>query len=514
MRVYVPLFLFTSLLAAQTVEVEVYDSVTGAPVAGAYVTENAMGAANAPVSRTDVAGHFRSTLPDAGINRNLSLIIARAGYLWAYRSVMPQSNQSLTVVRIPLTPAAVISGKLVDEDGFPVDRASVQAVTYRLMDGKRRLVPVASVSSNDLGEYRLTGLSAASYHIWIQSSNARNWDERYVSQFIDGGLQPGDKNLVEVKAGQEHSGVDGKLRMYEGVTVAGRVVVPEGAAVSQTHVDLNVPNSSLFDFFAANTQTDGSFQFRHVPPGSYILRARTSNQTNEIHAGDLLVTSPLEVETSDVTGLVLTPHVVQPIDLAGTVVQQGGGTPQAVLVVARGTNGEGASAHSAEDGSFVLKGLLPGHYSLRVQPDYQAIVQRAVTTAASPFTFPSSARLGEQEVLETGFAIDSAPAGPLQITMKLPIRITGQVVDSAGNPVPGANLLAFSDQGPQGAGVSDEKGTFQMTVRTAGDYRILATTDRTSSYDLEYLKAHEKDSQALRIVEGQNPPVTVRLPAQ
>lgn len=507
MRVCIPLFLFGSLLAAQTVEVEVIDSLTGAPVAGAYVADNGAGSASATVSRTDVAGHFSFTRPSSPFIP-LGLTVSRAGYLTSYPSIATKANQSVTTVRIPLTPAAVITGKLVDEDGFPVDHANVQAMSYRVVDGERRLRWAVSAVSNDLGEYRLKGLSAGSYYIGVQPGHARTWDGRYLFQFIDGALQPGEKNLIEVKAGQERSGIDGTLVKHEGITVAGRVVVPEGTPARQLLVearDAVTRNSS-----SALVQSDGAFQFRHLPPGSYTLLARTQNQSGEIRVGDVLAKSQLQVGTSDMTGLLLAPHAVQPIDISGTVVQPGGGTPQPTTVVVSGPYGTGISARSAEDGSFTLKGLLPGSYSVRVQPDYQAIRMRG--TASMPF--PSSARFGEKEVLESGFELDDTSAGPLQITLKQPILITGSVVDGAGNPVPNTIVSVISDRDLQGSQTSDAKGAFQFGLRTAGDYRIYTASDQSLIPDFEYIKMHEKDSQPLRIVEGSNPPVIVRVPSQ
>ena len=504
MRVCIPLFLFGSLLAAQTVEVEVFDSLTGAPVAGASVIDN--GAGNA-VSRTDVAGHFRTTRTASPVI-SFGFTISRAGYLTAYPSIASKPNQSVTNVRIPLTPAAVISGKLVDEDGFPVDHANVQAMSYPVMDGERRLRWVVSAVSNDLGEYRLKGLSAGSYYIGVQPGHARNWDGRYVFQFIDGALQPGEKNLIEVKAGQERSGVDGTLAKHEGITVAGRVLVPDGVTARQLLVD--VQDSVARNFSSALVQSDGAFQIRHLPPGSYTLRVHTQTQYGEVRAGDLLATSPLEVETSDMTGLLLAPHAVQPVDISGSVVQPGGGTLQPMTIMVHRSSGGSTSANSAEDGSFTLKGLLPGHYIVSAQPDYQAIRTRDAASIA----FPSSARFGEKEVLESGFEVDGTSTGPLQITLKQPIMIAGQVVDGAGNPVPNAFVAVISQWGPQSSRISDAKGTFQFGLRSAGDYRIYAASDQALIPDFGYIKVHEKDSQAVRIVEGQNPPIVVRLPAR
>ena len=74
-------------------------------------------------------------------------------------------GQTLSDIIFRLAPAAVISGRVFDEDGEPVAGASVQAMRYRYMEGKRELVPMGMDRSDDQGEYRIFGLAAGQYFV-------------------------------------------------------------------------------------------------------------------------------------------------------------------------------------------------------------------------------------------------------------------------------------------------------------------------------------------------------------
>src|ERR1017187_10492859 len=153
-------------------------------------------------------------------------------------------------------------------------------------------------------------------------------------------------------------------------------------------------------------------------------------------AGDLLGEQQLRVGGADERGIVLKPHEVQAVDLAGTVVIEGGGNPPPMHIGLRGVYGPGVSARSNEDGSFVLKDLLPGHYDMQIIPD--TIVNGTVEPGSiAGASYPVSARLGENEVLQTGFDLDGPPASSLRITVGSHwIEIGGKVLDASGGSLP------------------------------------------------------------------------------
>src|SRR5262249_5871262 len=129
-------------------------------------------------AKTDVSGGFVAAGLDPGQYR---ITVERDGYIrqeYGQRSLTgPGTSVSVSAgQRLPLefhlTPAGVISGRILDETGEPLYRAAVQAYTYQYRDGKRSLSSVASGLTNDLGEYRLFWLSPGEYFVSVTDQSS------------------------------------------------------------------------------------------------------------------------------------------------------------------------------------------------------------------------------------------------------------------------------------------------------------------------------------------------------
>jgi len=510
MRPYVLLLVFSAAAAAQVTEGDVVNAKTGAPVAGAYVSAGAaMG--GEPVTKTDVAGHFRLPGTSAAY---APLQVVHAGFLRSDRPIRNKTGQAASTVRIELTPAAVISGKILDEDGLPVE-ATVWAVRSRTVDGERKFEPVATAQSDDLGQYRLANLKAGRYWVHTGSGGAGFWDRRYVARYYPGTLRPDDSGQIEVEAGQERDGVDIRLTKYEGVTVSGHVEMPATIAATRRLLPIYLePDPSNLETFYSPQRPDGSFVIRHVPPGDYILRADFGNGAPK--AGDLLAEQRLRVGDADERDIVLKPHELRAADLAGTLLMQGGGSPSPMRIQLRARNGSGPSTRSNEDGTFVLPGILPGHYEIQVVPDMKIVNGAIDLSSMAGASYPISVQLGEKEVLETGFDLDGPVAGPLRVTVGSFIGIEGKLLDASGEPVIGAALLAIASGAAAsmgGVAITEANGTFRLMLRKPGDYHIYMADDQTDWEDPDNLKKHEGDFPLLRVADGANPPVSLRLTA-
>jgi len=447
------------------------------------------------VVRTDASGHFHLPLP-AGYPP--ALMAAKAGYLQAMQPARnPQS------VRIDLKPEAVIAGRIVDEDGFPAGGANIQAMRYQVIDGRRQLVAGGWTQSDERGEYRIDGLQPGRYYLHVYSNDAANWDRRNVAQYPGGTLQPDDRHAVELKTGETRKDTDIQLIRFEGVTVSGRV---EALAASSGGMgpmitlspDQPTPGSSTM----GSLDRDGSFTIRHVPPGTYTLRYGSQNP----RAGELSAQVPVEVADHDVRGLALTPHAVQAIDLEGQVKLREGGSPGGWYVYLRPQMGYGVSSHTEEDGSFVVKGLLPEHYAVQATPE------RRPTAAAPSMGHVVSIMLGDLDVQEKGFDLDGTPP---QKSLNVLVSnryamLTGTIVDPQGAPVANARIYFQSSlPGHRGYAVTDDKGNFRAILNEAGDYRVFAVNeDIVTAGDLDdYESAHLGDFPLVHVVLGDNPPV-------
>src|SRR5262245_19116414 len=121
---------------------------------------------------TEAAGKFSMKDIEAGRYR---LTVNRGGFVMAeYGSKGPgrpgttlslEKGQHLKEIAVKLTPRAVITGRVLDEDGEPVTFAQVQTLRYRYNQGRKQLMPMGGTGTNDLGEYRIFGLAPGKYYL-------------------------------------------------------------------------------------------------------------------------------------------------------------------------------------------------------------------------------------------------------------------------------------------------------------------------------------------------------------
>ena len=76
------------------------------------------------------------------------------------KAITVAEEQEVKDVAVKLVPLAVVSGRVLDEDGDPMARAQVQALRYVYYGqrGARQLNPAGFATTNDLGEYQLLDL--------------------------------------------------------------------------------------------------------------------------------------------------------------------------------------------------------------------------------------------------------------------------------------------------------------------------------------------------------------------
>ncbi len=68
------------------------------------------------------------------------------------------AGQELKEVRIRLQAAAVVRGRVTDEDGDPMPNAQVAVMRQTFVSGRGRWEQAGAERTNDLGEYRVAGL--------------------------------------------------------------------------------------------------------------------------------------------------------------------------------------------------------------------------------------------------------------------------------------------------------------------------------------------------------------------
>jgi len=214
MRAMVFLF-FCGTTFGQTFQGDVVNAISRAPVAGAFIsTTSATG--RTIVVRSDSAGHFRFTESTEPRRKDPYVRVERAGFLPRTISL----NDVVPKREIELRPAGVISGKVADADGAPARKVLVAAVWYRMVDGRRVLGIAGTGQTDDVGEYRIGGLATGRYWVRVHPGDLEGWDRRYAVEYYPGTVRLEDAKQLEVRVGQERQGVDLKLSLHAGVTIA------------------------------------------------------------------------------------------------------------------------------------------------------------------------------------------------------------------------------------------------------------------------------------------------------
>jgi protocatechuate 3,4-dioxygenase beta subunit len=173
-----------------------------------------------------------------------------------------KSGQQVNDVIFRMILAAVITGRISDEDGEPM--AGIQVVGLpRLSEDEREedvwgfhreeLRAVAGGQTDDRGQYRLYGLKPGEYYIRavdeftpppMLSLPSDEWEVReslgsqYALVYYPGVTQMSQSQAVPVGAGEEAQ-IDFTMRRTKTVEVSGRVIGADGKPTSDAYVNLD-----------------------------------------------------------------------------------------------------------------------------------------------------------------------------------------------------------------------------------------------------------------------------------
>src|SRR6185369_4360419 len=144
----------------------VVSSDAGTPIRRAAVRLTSPEVQGARTTSTDPEGRFEFAQLAAG---RYTVTVSKAAYVsWSYgqtrpsgpgKSIVLGENQLADGITIPLPRGAVITGRVIDEFGEPVANASVTSMRQTYSEGRRRLNQAGQTQTNDIGEYRLFGLT-------------------------------------------------------------------------------------------------------------------------------------------------------------------------------------------------------------------------------------------------------------------------------------------------------------------------------------------------------------------
>lgn len=431
-------------------------------------------------------------------------------------SLSLKAGQELKDLVLRLQPAAVILGRVLDEDGDPMPNAQVTASQRRYSSGHLRLEPAGAAQTDDLGEYRIGGLPAGKYYVSAnppvnfqsvvpeqkkpEEQGSRAAEMSYVSTYYPGTSDRAQAGTVELHPGDE-TPVNFSLVRIRAAHVRGSVA---GLAPGAKGFVLLRSSDSSAVFSAAEVDKDGKFDIPHVAPGHYTVLVNSFSEESPQSSQ-----SSLDVGDSDMDGLRLS------LSDGALVRGRVRAEPKADLRSAHLYAGlrrmdreddfsEGVTFSDSNrwpspvkvkaDGTFEIKEVPPGIYEVHV------------SSAANEY-FVESATVGTKETVESGLNVSGGTL-PLEITLSAEVGIAeGSVVNDKKEPVSDAVVVAIPEEKYQARasryrqGNTDQNGRFTIRGIQPGNYTLYAweSVEGDDYLDADFLKRFGGMGTALKI---------------
>ena len=503
----------------------VVNSMTNAPVAGAYVVINAASASN--LSRTVRAGtdgSFAFSQIPAG---RYVLMARRKGYV---EQTYLQHQQFTTAILVgpnldsenlvfPLAPEGIISGEVTDEAGEVVQTARMLLFREDNQNGGYAKHLQGQQNSDDEGQYRFTSLPSGNYYLavsaqpwyaqyaranrsWFGTSGAARkvgiqnpgldvvYPITYYPNATDvtgatsirvesGGSARADMRLVPVAALHVRLEIgDADPQTYTQVLVKQMIL---GTYQDQSNVSTRpvVPDSASGD----GEHRDGDqfsgpvvLELDGLRPGPSVLQVTTGNAREPQQSARVsksVPVNPTDGQTLDVRGIASRGVA------SGTVRVEGNASPPpGVLVFLRNAStgaGFRDDVDSADNFSFSSDEIEPGVYEVScVGPGGLGL--RSVSANGTKVT---------------GRKVEISNGSELRLVLTLARGVNGRVkgiVERGGKPAPGMMVVLvpedLRDLSEYRRDQSDSDGSFSMNLVSPGKYMVVALKD----WDLEWGK--------------------------
>lgn len=384
------------------------------------------------------------------------------------------------VLRLP--PAGVISGRILDESGEPVRRATVALYRQDHGTGVNQIHQSSGAMTDDLGEYEIAALEPGTYFLsasakpWYavhpQSNRSRSGQKKqpdalenfdrsldvaYPLTYYSDVTDAESATPIQIRGG-EHLQLEIHLNPVPSLHLLFRVPVLAngGYAVPQLRQP-TFDGSTYFNFENPQFLSPGLVEVTGVPAGHYDIRLNGSGPTTEMNGVDL-VKDGEEIDT----------HRAEAMSAVKVNVQVLGESLPARIQVAL------LSSHQTPAGWKMIDAK--GEAELEEIPSGKYEVQ-----AVAPGKLYSIARMSAEGATVEGHSLNvTAGSSPsLSLTLVAGSSTIEGVAKRDGKPVAGAMVVLVPKDPETNRDLfrrdqSDLDGTFSLRTIVPGSYTILA----------------------------------------
>ena len=480
-------------------------------------------------------------------------VYGQRGFSGTGSSITVAAGQHIKGLQIAMVPTGAISGRVLDRQGRPVSQAQVLVMMPTYREGTRVLRSAKGfVTTNRRGEYRVSGLTPGPYYlrVYVQNSGGSapflldrrasvsagirlTESEGYTFIYYPDTTDERSAHVVNVPARTSVEAIDLTVFKVQTRRIRG-TVVDEATGLSKGPAEVmlfrqSADRGSLPD--VSGTFANGSFDFRSIPPGTYLLVAVTG-QGSTTQRGRVV----LHVGTGDVndlkipvtSGFTLSGKLSIPATLSADIsVTLRPDAPSSTGLLPAASFDQPVVSFSPvrdtemrivrilevppvrgvlRDSAVTLRGIAPWNYRLEV-------------AGLPEDAYVKSARLGSTDVLTNGLRVD----GPIQESLDIEAglaagQIEGRVVDGAQKPLSALRVVLVPDKEQRNRldlyrnVLSDTEGRFRFQGLPPGDYKLFAWefADKDFWLDADFLRLYEDKGTSVHIKEGSKEVLEVR----
>lgn len=447
-------------------------------------------------------------------------------------SIHADEVQSVTVV---MTPGCTITGRVMDEHGEPMQNAGVTVLRYGYTEIGRRLLSQGQATTNDKGEYRIFGLSPGTFlvraatergfvagesfvgKVGVADNKQKRAEKVYAPTYYPNEMSAERATPLTLNAGDEAE-ANFNLAMTPAHHIRGQVTgTPPASSSGKTEgreMVMVTRQGAELPVSMALVEKNSSFDAGPLPAGKYKLVAMQMGEEGHVSGS-----TEVSVGSADVEGVSINVNSGQK-QVSGLVHSDSDAKidysklylvllPDNLDDLGDGVEGGFSFAGSVgyaqvnKDGTFKVQ-VAPGSKLYHV----------ALSAAGGGLEnwFTSKVLIGNRDVLESGFRLSEAGAGPIEVVISSNgATVEGTAMDGDKKPFPDAAIFAVPAD-PKlrkrpdliQKTTADQQGRFKLLGVRPGDYTLVAVEDPDQQPYLEdtFNKQHSTEVQKLTLEAG------------